>query len=125
MVTDETLTIYGDLQYINRLGQVHRGYTFEAQGLEGDMLVFTFNGQKAYAATYCCKQIQESAQPETADKAAKKNVPANLTPTTKAPSHKTGLKPSLTSQEYPPTPFRPRPEAMPQNTAPPQETWQN
>ncbi len=84
MVTDETLTIYSDLQYINRLGQVHRGYTFEAQGLEGDMLVFTFNGQKAYAATYCCKQIQESDQPETADKTTKEGVPTNLPPTTKS-----------------------------------------
>lgn len=64
-VSDETLTFFSDPDRFNRLGQLHRGDEFEAIGTDGTLLIFEYQGRKAYIASYCCKEITEDA-PQTA-----------------------------------------------------------
>ena len=58
IVTDQDLTVWDSPDYLNKLGVIHRGYEIEAEGLEGDMLRFVYNGQTAYVASYCCKKVE-------------------------------------------------------------------
>lgn len=61
-VSDQDLTVWDSPDYQNKLGMVHRGYTFEEEAMDGDMVQFLYNGQKAYVATYCCEKISEKIE---------------------------------------------------------------
>lgn len=63
-VMDERLSVYGDPDRFNRLGYMYRGDEFEATGMDGTLLIFEYNGRKAYTASYCCKEIEETAPSE-------------------------------------------------------------
>lgn len=80
VITDQDLTIWGDADYINRLGMEHAGYEFEVIGHEGTKLKFNYNGHTAYVAEYCCKQIDEPAQATEAAESAPVQESANDAP---------------------------------------------
>lgn len=61
-VSDQDLTVWDSPNYLNKLGVVHRGYTFEEETMDGDMVQFQYNGQKAYVATYCCERVVEKVE---------------------------------------------------------------
>lgn len=65
IVTDQDLTVWDSPNYLNKLGMIHSGYEIDAEGLEGDMIRFVYNGQTAYVASYCCKKVEaDAAGPE-------------------------------------------------------------
>lgn len=71
-VTDGVLTVYGEPERINALGKLHWGDEYEIVGQDGSMYIFMYNGRKAYAASYCCKLIEDA---EVANKTASaKNI---------------------------------------------------
>ncbi len=61
-VSDQDLTVWDSPSYLNKLGMVHRGYTFEEEAMDGDMIQFLYHGQKAYVATYCCERVVENSE---------------------------------------------------------------
>ncbi len=60
-VSDNYVTVFADPNRINALGRLNRDEVFEATGMDGSLLIFQYKGQKAYVASYCCKEITEEA----------------------------------------------------------------
>lgn len=72
VVSDETLTVWGTPDYLNKLGMLHRGDTIVEEGIENEKIRFTYQGKKGYVATYCCKRVTE----ETVKKSTKEKGPS-------------------------------------------------
>lgn len=77
-VSDQDLSVWSSPDYLEKLGTIHQGYEITETGLDGDMIQFSYNGQTAYVASYCCERIaNEVATQETAQKAATAAQPRN------------------------------------------------
>ncbi len=60
-VTDSYVSVYSDEERINKLGELQQGAEFESNKSVGNMLVFDYNGQCAFVASYCCKEIADDS----------------------------------------------------------------
>lgn len=57
-VSDTYVTVFQEPERINALGRMNKGEEFEAIGRDGSLLIFMYQGKKAYVASYCCKEIE-------------------------------------------------------------------
>lgn len=75
IVTDAELSVWNSPDYQKKLGMIHKGYEIDAEGMEGDMIRFVYEGQTAYVASYCCKKVE-----------AEENIPTTSKPATVTPA---------------------------------------
>lgn len=85
-VTDADLTVWDSPNYLNKLGMMHQGDTFEEEGMDGDMIKFLYKGKTAYVSSNCCQRFEpEPDSDEDVEEGETESATQEVEETTTAP----------------------------------------
>lgn len=86
-VTDADLTVWDSPNYLNKLGMMHQGDTFEEEGMDGDMIKFLYKGKTAYVSSNCCQRFEpEPDSDEDVEEGETESATQEVEETTTAPT---------------------------------------
>lgn len=86
-VTDADLTVWDSPNYLNKLGMMHQGDTFEEEGMDGDMIKFLYKGKTAYVSSNCCQRFEPEPDPdEDVEEGGTESATQEVEETTTAPT---------------------------------------
>lgn len=86
-VTDADLTVWDSPNYLNKLGMMHQGDTFEEEGMDGDMIKFLYKGKTAYVSSSCCQRFEpEPDSDEDVEEGETESATQEVEETTTAPT---------------------------------------
>lgn len=86
-VTDADLTVWDSPNYLNKLGMMHQGDTFEEEGMDGDMIKFLYRGKTAYVSSNCCQRFEpEPDSDEDVEEGEAEAAQQEVVETTQAPT---------------------------------------
>lgn len=90
-VSDADLTVWDSPNYLNKLGMMHQGDTFEEEGMDGDMIKFLYKGKIAYVASYCCQRFEpEPDSDEDVEEGETETAMQEVVETTQVPNSQYG-----------------------------------
>lgn len=85
-VTDAGLTVWDSPNYLNKLGMMHQGDTFEEEGMDGDMIKFLYKGKTAYVSSNCCQRFEPEPDSDEDVEEGESVAPQEVEETTTAPT---------------------------------------
>lgn len=92
-VTDADLTVWDSPNYLNKLGMMHQGDTFEEEGMDGDMIKFLYKGKTAYVSSNCCQRFEpEPDSDEDVEEGETESATQEVEETTQAPNSQADIQ---------------------------------
>lgn len=92
-VSDADLTVWDSPNYLNKLGIMHQGDTFEEEGMDGDMIKFLYKGKTAYVSSNCCQRFEpEPDSDEDVEEGETEAAPQEVVETTQAPNSQADIQ---------------------------------
>lgn len=85
-VTDADLTVWDSPNYLNKLGMMHQGDTFEEEGMDGDMIKFLYKGKTAYVSSNCCQRFEPEPDSDEDVEEGESVAPQEVEETTTEPT---------------------------------------
>lgn len=91
-VTDADLTVWDSPNYLNKLGMMHQGDTFEEEGMDGDMIKFLYKGKTAYVSSNCCQRFEPEPDSDEDVEEGESVAPQEVVETTQAPNSQADIQ---------------------------------